>query len=172
MEDYIDLPPVEKLDNVLTLIATDIRLKNSYFKFDLICEILFEMKPRYIFNNPELTQILKKLQKDGYIEYFETKDKNLSSPLTLKQEQQQHNFVLSFEGRYFQSNGGYTQKTIFEKNENERVLALEVSSEKQADVLNRLTKWIAFATVPMGVYAFYQILQSFFCLLGLLCNCK
>ena len=47
MEDYIDLPPVEKLDNVLTLIATDIRLKNSYFKFDLICEILFEMKPRY-----------------------------------------------------------------------------------------------------------------------------
>ncbi len=158
--------PYKLLDDILECYKDDgtgnYRMK---LKSDEIIEIIRD-KPAY--KSKMFQGALDQLNDDGYLKF---------EPVSIWNDYFQKHidldaYRLTFKGMLLIGNGNYSKMITDEKNENETVLALQVSYEKQGEVLNRLTKWIAFATVPMGIYAIYQILQAFFCLLGLLCNCK
>jgi hypothetical protein len=140
--------PYKILDVIIEILSG-----TNYYDSKTLMQKLLESKKltdeRLIYS---YSRALNKLKKEGYIN-------TLDGIKNEEGEIENCKIELTFEGELLHRNGNYSKIILDEKIEKYRLLALEISSEKQAHVLNRLTYWIAFATVPMGIYAVFQILE-------------
>ena len=88
----------------------------------------------------DLSMILDKLLKDGYIRYkYPTQDGKLLT------ESKDWLYKINYDGKQFIESGGYVQQKINEENENEKFLKMEVRSL-------RISFWVAFGAIGLLVW--------------------
>ena len=141
---------IEKLDSVLEYFS-NIQIENKYIREE---DILLHFNNKVVQGRDELLKILKKLEKDEYLEVkLRSVNNNYNNPIP--------HYILTFEGDYFiRYEGGYLGK-VNKNLESERLLEYyrELQSS-QSRKLNILTRWIAIGTIIAAVYYIGEIFNT------------
>jgi hypothetical protein len=154
------ITPIQLLDEVLTFICVKPIAKGNIEQGKLITE-LKKVIPLIDIEDDFASQILRvfdKLEKENYIicEQRNVRYNDLSGEGATRLE---YCYRVTFDGKLFFEQGGYSKKYAHDESERNRLTALESSQleyneaqRKQAATLNKLTFWVAVGTLLAAVY--------------------
>ena len=151
------LTPLEKLDKVITYLN-----ENLIRPVHTLAEIGEGLKnEKAEIENSELLLILNKLKQDKFIEIENREIKYLTAPDTEEIITIELYFSITFEGRLFNQEGGYTRKKEKEDVEINRLKTLEQNERRQAKGLVFLQIIIAIGTAIASFYYILEILKDY-----------
>ncbi len=151
-----NLTPIEKLDEVLKIIAS-VELTDGSIRTEFISIKLNQIGIKI--NVSELERIIDKLVKDDYAD-FEDKVPSPNTPFSLP------HYFITFDGFLLLENGGYKQDLINKNSETKRIDDLDKKSIYLSDRMNRLTFWVVVGSIGlllMEIVKFVVANPHFFC---------
>jgi len=148
------MSPIEKLDEVLTIMSSEKGLTSDA---DIVKRINKISKHEYDGN--EMQKILSRLGKDKYIE-FEDREESIkwlpvTDSLTIRY------YFITFDGELFIQMGGYAQQLITNANEINRQKNIELAAIANRKTITILTWIIAIGTFMAGLYYSIEILKDY-----------
>jgi|GEM_PF-5665949 len=146
------LTPAQKLDLVLN--EMNVNSNKGWRNTDSIYYSVNEIKdtridkPKY-FNPVEFTRIIKKLDKDGFVEC-----EMQGTPVHSQQRDYKYpHYKITFEGEtLLDLEGGYSGRLTSQNKEKVEVDKQRILQMRLQTKLNRLTFWIAIGTVIAAIY--------------------
>ncbi|ASU35374.1 hypothetical protein [Mucilaginibacter xinganensis] len=143
--------PLFKLDVVLMFLW--IHDKFTYTIDEIHNGVLTEINS----DDNEISLILKKLDKDGYVTTFAGDKFNPDTETTSYINQ----FCITFDGKIFLKQGGYNLEDIRFREQNTKLETLKSDQIKRDEFLKTLTIWIAVGSVLSAFYYSIEIYKEF-----------
>ncbi len=136
---FKDLSPINQLDAILSYLAENSSCSNA----QIDSHFEFDRQGQYYFQ-----EVLDRLVLDGFAEKYE------------------YSCSITFNGRIFNSQGGYKVKSLndahdvaLKKAEIYRLKTVDQNSEKNQIRLNRLTLWLAIGSTVLALIELGKILE-------------
>ena len=145
-KEFLGLQPEKQLDCVLSLFVENIFLKPNC-KYPDVKTKLFVGTTEAELNSPDthLLEVLQKLWKDGYLGF--------------EDEYQTRYYDLTFEGRYFNKNGGYGQQS---KDRESQPLSEILHNHKLRDDLRKTAIGSVVAALGAAVLVLWGISKAIY----------
>lgn len=148
-----EISPLFKLDVVLMFLY----INSAYMQsLDGIVKGIFD---KIASDDNEIAIILRKLEKDGFVIKHPLKTPYTESGTPRVRIEYQ--FTITFDGKIFSKQGGYTLEDIHSREQNTRLEKLELATMANRKLTTGLTVLIAVGTLVAAIYYMIEILDKF-----------